>query len=120
MFAWSLILGSWIALLSLILHDATKDDRNAAALKKSRRRGGRVSATIPELELAITEAVKKAGPECDGFIGVVLQQTAPKSRLDVNWQLRGVKFGTANRTIASKALTTIIERMDREYYVTEN
>ncbi len=32
MFAWILILGSWVALLSLILHDATKEDSDGSAI----------------------------------------------------------------------------------------
>jgi hypothetical protein len=91
----------------------------AAPKKKSRRKNGRILSTIPDLELAITEAVKKAAPECETFVGVVLQQTKPRSRRDVNWQLRGIKFGQADRKMASEALTSIIERMQREFYLTE-
>jgi len=47
----------------------------AAPKKKSRRKDGRVLATIPDLEAAITEAVRSAAPECETFAGVVLQQT---------------------------------------------
>jgi hypothetical protein len=50
---------------------------------------------------------------------VVLEQTKPKSRREVNWRLRGVKFGQADRNIASKALTSTIERMQREFYLAE-
>ena len=91
----------------------------ASPKKKSRRKDGRVLSTMPDLELAITEAVKKAAPECETFVGVVLQQTKPRSRRDVNWQLRGIKFGQADRKMASEALTSIIERMQREFYLTE-
>jgi hypothetical protein len=175
MVTWIIILSFWIAFLSLILHDATKDDGDGSAIsaaakrlgafldwtkesaskpssnaktavgntssfpepirpgtppeierapaarkKKSWRKGGRVSATIPELELAIAEAVKKAGPECEEFVGVVLQQTTPRSRLDANWGLRGVKFGKADRTMATETLRNVIERMQREYYLSEH
>ncbi len=147
MFVWILILSPWVALLLMVLHDATKDHRETAVgtspssttepiqqselpvaeapasapkKKPSRRRAGRVSASIPELELAITEAVRQAAPECEAFVGVTLQQTMPRSRLDVNWQLRGVRFGTANRKMANEALTGIIERMQREFYLAEH
>jgi hypothetical protein len=182
MSAWIIILVSWVSVLLLILHDATKDDGAGSAIslsakrfqagidwalkarslrkttasepsanveravgnsssllkpvqsgappvierglaarkKKSWRRGGRFSATIPELELAIAEAVKKAAPECEEFVGVVLQQTTPRSRFGVNWQLRGVRFGNADRTIANEALTAIVESMQREYYLSEH
>lgn len=87
------------------------------AKKKSRQNGGRNLTTIPDLELAITEAVKMASPECETFVGVVLEKTKPRSRRDVNWRLRGAKFGQADRKIASQALTSTIERMQREFYV---
>lgn len=149
MFVWVILLSPWAALVLLILHDATKgpgsgelavgtsssssesirqhtpsaaEQRLISVTKKkfSRRRGGRISATIAELELAITEAVRKAAPECEAFVGVTLQQTTPKLRHDVNWRLRGVRFGSANRKIANEALTTIVERLQREFYLTEH
>jgi hypothetical protein len=87
--------------------------------RKSELNGGRVLSTIPDLESAITEAVRTASPKCQTFVGVVLEQTKPKSRREVNWRLRGVKFGQADRNIASKALTSTIERMQREFYLAE-
>lgn len=93
---------------------------HAAARKlKSWRKDGPVTCTIAELELKITEAVRKAAPECEPFLGVILQKTIPRSRGDANWQIQGVKFGTADRKIASEALTTIIERMQRNFSITE-
>jgi hypothetical protein len=91
----------------------------AAAKKEPRRKDGRVSATIPDLELAITEAVKTAAPECKTFVGVVLQKTHPRSRRDANWQLRGIKFGQADRKIATEALVGALERMQRGFYIGE-
>jgi hypothetical protein len=93
--------------------------RTAAPKVKSGRNDGRILSTIPGLELAITEAVRKASPECETFVGVILEQTKPRSRRDVNWRLRGVKFGQADRNIAGKALTSTIERMQREFYLRE-
>jgi hypothetical protein len=91
----------------------------APAKKKSWRNGNRVSATIPELELAITVAVKHAAPECEAFVGVIVQKKIPKSRLDVNWQLRGARFGNADRKVAGEILAATIENMQREFYLVE-
>ena len=89
MFAWILILSFYVALFSLILYDATKEDSEGSAisiaakkikafsfwamLKARKLRGtlsyrtsqtsvskSRVSMTTPQLESAISEAVKKA------------------------------------------------------------
>jgi hypothetical protein len=78
----------------------------------------RVSKTAEELELTITEAVQ-AAPGCEAFVGVIIQRTTPKSRLDANWELRGTKFGRTDRKIAKEALTPIVERMQREFRLPE-
>jgi hypothetical protein len=79
---------------------------------------GRISKTVEELELAITEAVR-AAPDCEAFVGVVVQRTAPRSRLNGNWELRGTKFGRTDRKIAKEVLTPIVERMQREFRLHE-
>ena len=187
MFAWILILIPWLALLSLILHDATKEDsagsaisiaaRNFKALigwtipkarrlwafshrvprksaskpavkimaataissssirqgepgavkqapasspqnppkKKWWRRDHRVPVAIPELELAISEAVRKAAPGCEDLVGVIVRHTPPKSNLDPNWAVHGVRFGKADRKMVNEALTGVVERMKKEF-----
>jgi hypothetical protein len=172
MFGWILIVSLWVVLLSLILHDATKENSQGSAisiaaknlklfifgaipalkvapavevLSSSSKPGGpsgvkvpptpppkkppkkwwwrkelRVSITIPELELAIMEAVKKAAPSCEEFVGVIIQHETPKSRLDPNWAIRGVKFGNADRKMANEALATVVERMQREFLLSDD
>jgi hypothetical protein len=93
----------------------------AAALpKKRQRKHGRISIRIPELELAIAEAVKKAGPGCEDFIGVVVQPATLRSRLEVSWELKGVKLGKADRAAVNEALTSIVERMQKEFWLAED
>jgi hypothetical protein len=192
MLAWILILACCVALLSLILHDATKGDDGGSAIaiaarllwafirrtaskvrnsgnaasdsisqsnvskppahaetatgnsfsspdpdrqgippaikqasaappakKKSRRKDGRTSIPIAELESAIGEAVRNAAPNCEAFVGVIVEQTMPKSRLDANWAVRGMRFGTANREAVNDALIPIVERMKTEFMLSE-
>ena len=192
MFAWILILIPWLALLLLILHDATKEDsagsaisiaaRNFKALigwtipkarrlwafshrvprksaskpavkimaataissssirqgepgaikqapasspqnppkKKWWRRDHRVPVAIPELELAISEAVRKAAPGCEDLVGVIVRHTPPKSNLDPNWAVHGVKFGKADRKMVNEALTGVVERMQQEFLLSDD
>jgi hypothetical protein len=176
MFVWILILGCWVALLSLILHDATKDDSDGSAVSNAAgnfralvhwtmRRGpsapaklattveagsffsepmsrdgatansqasappskkkwwhkeSRAAMTAPELELAIADAVKTAGPGCEDFIGVIVAPTTPRSHLDPNWDVRGVRFGKADRRMVDEALASVIERMRREFLLSED
>jgi hypothetical protein len=74
----------------------------------------RVSTTAEQLELMITEAVQ-AAPGCEAFVGVIVDRVTPKSRLDANWWLRGIRFGRMDRQIAREALTPIVERLQRKF-----
>ena len=82
-----------------------------------RTKDDRVSKTTEELELTITKAVRTA-PGCEAFVGVIVQRITPRSRLGATWELRGIKFGRADRKVAREALTPIVERMQREFRLT--
>jgi hypothetical protein len=86
-----------------------------AWLPKEKSSDDRSSVSRDRLQSAITEAVKKADPDCEGFVGVIVQRESPKERLDANWAVKGVKFGKADRDKSSNALATIVERMQREF-----
>ena len=90
----------------------------AASPPKWWSRDDRVSITAEKLELTIAEAVKSA-PGCEDFVGVIIQRTTPKSRLDSNWEIRGIRFGGMDRQTAREALIPIVERMRREFRLTE-
>jgi len=163
MFAWILILSFYVALFSLILYDATKEDSEGSAISiaakkikgfsfwamlKARKLRGtlsyrtsqtsvskphalpptkkwwskdrRVSMTTPQLESAISEAVKKAAPGREDFLAVIVQHKTPKSHLDPNWAIRGVRYGKAARPVANEALASVVERMQREFLLSED
>jgi hypothetical protein len=94
------------------------ESTSATQTKRRRLKDGRVSISTLNLETAITEAIKKT-QDCEEFVGVVVRKTKPKSRLDTNWELRGIKFGNADRKKADEALTPIIESMQREFRLSE-
>jgi hypothetical protein len=71
------------------------------------------------LEVAITAAVKQSDRRCQDFIGVFVKRTNPKSRGDVNWVVKGIKFGRAEREQCNAALAVIVERMKREFEILE-
>jgi hypothetical protein len=173
MFAWILILSLWVALLLLILHDATKEDSRGSAVsiaaknlkafiflaiqksiskppakvvtavkaisstskpgetgenqqagalppkKNWWRKERRVPITISELELAISEDIKNGAPGCEDFVGVIVRHETPKTPLDPNWAILGVKFGKADRKMANEALATVVERMQRVFLLSD-
>jgi hypothetical protein len=106
------------------VRDAARSVENRAPAPTPKRKWWskdcRSSMTIPELEIAISEAVKRTAPNCEGFVGVIVQRKIPKSHLDSNWVIRGAKFGKADRKMADETLTNIVERMQREVLLGED
>jgi hypothetical protein len=193
MLAWILILGSWVALLSLILQDVTTDDGGGGAVrvaagnvgaaaswavmkaktlrktpgqgdsqvdsqadlrsdlqtdsqiaseepaatppsyatppeqqvvapskrdrldKRGRRNADqRISMTAPDLERAISEAVRKASPGCEDFVSVIVESKSPEFPLAPDWEVRGVRFGRADRKVVDEALSAVVQHMQQE------
>jgi len=91
----------------------------APSKKRWWRKNERPSMTIAELESAIAEAVRNE-PHCEAFVGVIVRPAAPRSRHESNWQIQGIKFGKADRRIASEALAAIVERMQRDFRLADD
>ena len=72
-----------------------------------------------DLQTAITEAVKKSDPDCYAFVDVVIEPAEPKSRLDANWAIKGVRFGRSDREKAAQAVAAITSRMQSEFRLFE-
>ena len=68
-----------------------------------------------ELEITFAEAVRKTAPGCNDFIGVIVDRKEPKMRFDPNWEIRGVKFGKADKKMVGEALATVVEQLQREF-----
>jgi hypothetical protein len=96
----------------------SKRQRLPAPLGKRRDRRSLIASAT--LQSAITEAVQTSEPDCKGFVGVIVQQTKPKSHLETNWAVRGLKFGRADRAKVDKTLATIVERMQREFFLSDD
>jgi hypothetical protein len=71
------------------------------------------------LEIAISTAVKKSDPSCEGFMGVFVARSTPKSRDDANWVVKGIRFGKAEREHCEAALSVIVARMQQEFEVAD-
>ena len=71
------------------------------------------------LESAVTKVVKSV-LDCEAFVGVIIQRKEPKSSTDPNWAVRGVRFGKADRDKSGKVLATVVERMQREFSLTDD
>jgi hypothetical protein len=91
----------WRRVLSLFSMDRPVDNRDLISRD--------------EMQAAITEAVKKANPDCEAFVGVFVERTKRASILEANWALKGIKFGRADRSKAGDAVNRIVERMQCDF-----
>ena len=106
--------------LPVKLSDPTSMQREREPVASIKPTDDRSLIASETLQSAITKAVKKAEPGCETFVGVIVERITPKSRLDANWALRGVRFGRADRDKANKAVTTVVERMQREVSLSDD
>lgn len=103
-----------------VSHPQPEQKQPASFSSKTETHGDQHLIGARTLETAIAEAVKRGVPECGDFVGVIVQRTKPQSRFDPNWVLRGVKFGKADREKANEALTAIVDRMQREFRLSDD
>jgi hypothetical protein len=79
----------------------------------------RASIARKALEAAIAADVKTSDPSCEGFAGVVLERSSSVSSDNANWAIKGIRFGRAERDKCTTAIVSVVERMQRQYEVSD-
>ncbi|MCK1406049.1 hypothetical protein [Bradyrhizobium sp. 76] len=67
------------------------------------------------MERAITTAIKTFDEGCRDFVGVVVEQRSAKSTAEPNWQVKGLRFGKSDRSMARAALDSVLPPMQMEF-----
>ena len=80
----------------------------------------RKSMTRTALEQTISERVKNSSPECEAFVGVIIEHVKPKQPGDANWGLRGVRYGKANREACAEALSKLVAEGQLEFELSDS
>jgi hypothetical protein len=83
------------------------------------RRDQRAQITPAELELTITETIRKTAPGCGSFVGVIVHHKKPKQYRDPNWVVRGIKFGKADRRVVEETLSRTVKQLQKEFRLTD-
>jgi hypothetical protein len=79
----------------------------------------RASIDRKSLEAAIAADVKILDPSCEGFGGVVLERSSTSTPDTANWAIKGIRFGKAERVKCNVAIISVVERMQRQYEVSD-
>jgi hypothetical protein len=95
------------------------DERALSLFSMDRPTDNRKLISREEMQAAITGAVKKADPDCEAFVGVIVERKKRSSLVEANWAIRGIKFGRADRNKAGDAVNRIVERMQRDFNLSD-
>jgi hypothetical protein len=79
----------------------------------------RASIERKALEAAIAAEVKTSDPSCEGFAGVMLERSSALTSANANWAIKGIRFGRAERDKCATAIVSVVERMQRQYEVSD-
>jgi CspA family cold shock protein len=72
-----------------------------------------------ELEQALAEAVRSVSPECEAFVGVIIERVVPETSGAVNWSVKGVRYGKADRDRCEAALGMSLREKQLEYVLSD-
>jgi len=94
---------------------AVDDDDDEKRIDNMDTPGAR-DAIASEIELEISKAVKVV-PGCEDFRGVIV--AFARSNSHSNWDVHGIRFGKAERAIASDAIATVVTRLQQKFKLVE-
>jgi CspA family cold shock protein len=76
----------------------------------------REAIALDALQSVIADTVRRSGQNCEGFIDVFIERI-PATRGGANWEIKGVKYGRADRTLCDAAIAEIVEHYQRKFSV---
>jgi hypothetical protein len=67
------------------------------------------------LEQAITDAVKASHPDCQNFVGVIVERVSQALPEAANWAVKGIKYGKADRALCGATLSSDVSKRQLEF-----
>jgi hypothetical protein len=74
--------------------------------------------TRAALESVLAEAVRNS-PDCNGFVGIIVERVVPPSRGGANWTLKGVRYGKADRGQCSAVISNYVQEWQQKFDITD-
>jgi cold shock CspA family protein len=90
------------------------------SVRKKSGNSNRKPITRATLERCLTDDVRKAAPECEGFVGVIIQAVTPEVADGINWVVKGVKYGKADRSRCETVLGTVLREKQQNYVLVDD
>ena len=102
---------------SVSFHEAKVETTDA--VEKKPDNPVRTTINRIDLEQSLAEAVRSVSPECQAFVGVIIERVAPKTSGAVNWAVKGVRYGKADRDRCEAALGMCLREKQLEYVLSD-
>lgn len=58
-------------------------------------------------------------PECETFVGVIIERVAPETPDEANWAVKGVRYGRADRDRCEAALGMSLREKQLDYVLSD-
>lgn len=81
--------------------------------------GSRKPISRTDLEQMLAETIRTSHPECEPFVGVIVERTAPASPGEAGWAVKGIRFGIADRTLCGAALSNCLNELQQQFQVVD-
>lgn len=102
---------------SVSLHDVQPESTEPAGEKPDKP--VRKPITRAYLEQSLADAVRSIDPACEAFVGVIIERVVPKPPGGVNWAIKGVRYGRADRDRCEAALGMCLREKQLEYVLSD-
>lgn len=72
-----------------------------------------------DLEQSLADAVRSIAPDCQAFVGVIIERVVPEAPDGANWAVKGVRYGRADRDRCEAALGMSLREKQLEYVLSD-
>jgi len=86
---------------------------------KDEARPARKPMPRAELEQALVDAVRASHPECEAFVGVIVERVVPGWPDAANWELKGARYGKADRKRCGSVLSDLVAERQQDFEISD-
>ncbi len=102
---------------SVGVQDVTQENTESAREKPDKI--DRKPMARADLEQSLADAVRSIAPQCQAFVGVIIERVVPQTPEGANWAVKGVRYGRADRDQCEAALGMSLREKQLEYVLSD-
>lgn len=102
---------------SVSVQDVPQENTESAREKPDRP--DRKPMAREDLEQSLADAVRSIAPQCQAFVGVIIERVVPQTPDGANWAVKGVRYGRADRDQCEAALGMSLREKQLEYVLSD-